>query len=125
MLNVTARLAVSIKNLPDWDVDWNDSKPQRSRLSLDGSHFLASPEDAIALQHSAVQYCMEFLVENFDSLNDLRCVLPERECPHVVGKPTVAPMKILFRDEKYKTETIEIIRQLMEDGDLCGNPQVS
>ena len=32
VLNLTARLAVSIQNLPDEDFDWNDSTP--SHISL-------------------------------------------------------------------------------------------
>lgn len=36
-------------------------------------------------------------------------------------KTTVVPIK----DEKYKAETIEIMRQLIEDGKLTGNAQVS
>ena len=34
-------------------------------------------------------------------------------------------MKILFKDEKYKSETIEILQQLMADADLKGHHQVS
>lgn len=124
MLNVTARLAVSIKNVPNWDVDWNDSTPQRPRSSLNCSHFLPTAQDAEALNNTATQYVMEFLVEHFDSLSDLKPILPQRKSPHPAEKPTVVPMKILFRDEKYKTETIEIIRQLMEDAKLSGNSQV-
>ena len=28
MLNMTARLAVEIRNLPDWEIDWEDTTPQ-------------------------------------------------------------------------------------------------
>ena len=34
MLNLTTRLAVNIRYLPDWEVDWSDTCPQRSRESL-------------------------------------------------------------------------------------------
>ena len=34
-------------------------------------------------------------------------------------------MKVLFRDEKQKAETIEILSDLMKDAALTGNPQVS
>ena len=43
---------------------------------------------------------------------------------HPAKVPCVAPMSILFRDEKYKAEIIEIIRQLMDDAKLSGNSQV-
>ena len=34
MLNVTARLAAWKEDLPDWEFDWGDCKPQKSRSSL-------------------------------------------------------------------------------------------
>ena len=39
MLNVTARLAVKVQNLPDWEVDWDDITPQCSRSSLTCDNF--------------------------------------------------------------------------------------
>ena len=124
MLNVTARLAVKVENLPGWDVDWDDITPQRSRSSLSCDHFLPSKDDADALNKAAVQYIMEFLVEEFHCLNDLKPIVPCRQSPHPVRSPTVAPMPILFRDEKYKAETVEILRELMADAKLTGNSQV-
>ena len=118
MLNVTARLAVQIENLPDWDVDWGDTAPQCSRSDLGCDHFLPSIADANVLNEAAIQFTMEFLVEEFDSLKDLKICVP-RQSPHPVKTPTVAPMSILFKDEKYKAETIEIIRQLMEDANYA------
>lgn len=35
MMNVTARHAVKIPNLPGWEVDWSDKSPQQSPPSLD------------------------------------------------------------------------------------------
>lgn len=124
MLNVTARLAVKIENLPDWEVDWNDTTPQRSRNSLSCDHFLPSTDDADALNEAAIRYMMKFLVEEFDCLHDLKPHVPCHQNPHPVRSPTVAPMSILFKDEKYKAETIEIIRELMANANLSGNPQV-
>lgn len=124
MLNVTARLAVQIANLPDWTVDWNDTTPQCSRSSLDCSNFLPSTDDADALNEAAVQYTMEFLVGEFDTLKELKSLVPSRQNTHPVTKPTVAPMAILFKDEKYKDKTIEIMHQLLEDAKLSGSPQV-
>lgn len=34
MMNATSRLAVRIQHLPDWEVDWEDTKPQKSRREL-------------------------------------------------------------------------------------------
>ena len=53
MLNVTARLAVKVQNLPDWDVDWNDNIPRRPRNSLTCEHFLPSIDDTDALHQAA------------------------------------------------------------------------
>lgn len=125
MLNITARLAVKVSHLPDWSVDWNDHTPQCNRKSLDTSDFLPSVEDADALSKAAIHYTMEFLVEEFESLKDLKSIVPPIKSLHAVSKPTVAPMAILFKDEKYKDKTIEIIQQLMEDAKLSGTPQVS
>ena len=124
MLNATARLAVSIENLPDWDFDWNDCTPQCSRESLTIGDFLPSVDDAMAIKQAAILYIMEFLVQNFPSLRELKQYVPSRYSSNLATKPAVAAMKILFKDEKYKAETIEIIRQLITDGNLSGNPQV-
>lgn len=124
MLNVTARLAVRINNLPDWDVDWDDMTPQCRRSELGCDHFLPSLEDADALNEAAVQYTMDFLVQQFESLKGMRHHVPLHQSPHPVRRSSVAPMAILFKDEKYKAETIDIVRQLMEDAALIGNSQV-
>ena len=124
MLNITTRLAVRINNLPDWVVDWDDATPQRPRSTLSCDYFLPSTEDADALHETAVQYTMEFLVQSFECLRSMKNLVPPRQSPYPVKTPTVAPMSILFRDEKYKAETIEIIRQLIEDAALSGNAQV-
>ena len=124
MLNVTARLAVKIENLPDWDVDWSDDTPQQSRNTLSIDDFLPNSADADALHQTAVQYIMEFLVDEFECLKKLKPHVPCRQSPHPMRTATVAPMCILFKDEKYKDETIEILRQLMTDAKLSGNPQV-
>lgn len=83
-----------------------------------------SAEDADALSKAAVHFTMEFLVEEFESLKDLKSFVPPIES-HPVSKLTAVPMAILFKDEKYKDKTIEIIQQLMEDAKLSGTPQVS
>lgn len=124
MLNITSRLAIRIRNLPDWDVDWTDSKAQRSRDSLTVDDFLPNEEDAKEIKQRAADYVQRFLVDEFPSLSDLAKFAPVTE-PFVPPKKSeVVPMKVLFKDEKYTTETIDILTQLMEDADLDGDPQV-
>ena len=124
MLNVTSRLAVRLRNLPDWNVDWADSQPQCSRQSLTISDFLPSLEDACHMKERATAFLMRFLAEEFDSLSDLEPFVPEHKSPHPVQKSEVIPMKVLFKDEKYISETIDILSQLMVDTNMNGDPQV-
>lgn len=67
---------------------------------------------------------MEFLVQEFASLQELKHHVPARKGLHPVQTPKVAPMAILFKDEKYKADTIEIIHQLMDDAKLSGKSEV-
>ena len=67
---------------------------------------------------------MGFLVETFSNLNDLSELVPEQESIHPVSRSEVVPMKILFKDEKYKSQTIDILTQLISDANLSGNHQV-
>ena len=71
MLNMTARLAIEIKNLPDWEVDWNDTTPQRDPTKLTISDLLPSEADGAELEKRAVQHIMHTLVEEFPCLADL------------------------------------------------------
>lgn len=124
MMNVTARLAVKIQNLPDWEVDWADKSPQQSRQALTCDHFLPSQEDATQLQKRAIQFMKKFLTSHFSSLRALKQFVPSYATPHAVSKAEVVPMKVLFKDEKYKSETVEILKQLMSDANLHGDHQV-
>lgn len=124
MLNVTSRLAVKIKNLPEFDFSWDDTTPQRPRSSLTVDDFLPSENDAMILKQRAVEYMMGFLVETFSSLKHLEEFVPESMSIHPITKSEVVPMKLLYKDEKYKSETIEILSQLMSDANLRGNHQV-
>ena len=67
---------------------------------------------------------MGFLVESFPSLKDLAQFIPLTEPLHPIVKSEVVPMKILFMDEKYKSETIEILSRLLDDASLSGDIQV-
>ena len=122
MANLTSRLAISIRYLPNFDFNWTDSAPQQPRSSLTIDDFLPSETDAAILKEQSVCYMMRFLVETFTSLKDLTKPSPKVEPLH--SKSQVTPMKILFKDEKYKSATIEILSQLLQDANLSGNEQV-
>ena len=124
MLNLTSRIAVQIQNLPDWDIDWTDTRPQKPRSSLTCSHFLPNDSDAAELHKRAIQRIMEVLVSEFISPSDLQTFLPPQESPHATSKSVVVPMQIVFKDEKYKSETTEILSNLMKDAAPDGQPQV-
>ena len=68
---------------------------------------------------------MEFLVTQFNSLEGLKKLLPPKQQIHPVKKSHVVPMKLLFKDEKQKSETIDILSQLLNDGNLKDTNQVS
>ena len=64
-------------------------------------------------------------MEELSALVHLQALLPSQ--PKAVegeGRSNVVPMKILFKDEKYKSETIDILIQLVTDAGLCGKPEV-
>lgn len=118
MMNVTARLAVNIRFLPDFPFDWSDTLPQRSRQSITVDDFFPSKDQSQKLEQRATQYLMEFLVDTFADLADLRKFVPQIEPIHPVQKSEVVPMKVLFKDEKLKSETIDILSKLMSDANL-------
>ena len=124
MLNLTSRLAIKIKNLPSFEFDWADTTPQRLRTSLNVDDFLPSEADATVLHQQTVHYMMGFLMETFSNLKHLAEFVPEPESIHPVTKSQVDPMKILYKDEKYKSQTIDILTQLMSDTNLSGQHQV-
>ena len=101
MLNITSRIAVRIKHLPEW----------RSLDSLTLADFLPSEEDGEVLKKRAVTYVRQFLVNEFASLAHLKQFIPE-EVQHNKDPDTVVPMKVLFKDEKYTAETIDILSQI-------------
>ena len=123
-LQLQAWQSESGTSIPDFPFEWSDTKPQRSHQSLTIDDFLPSSEDAMKLQQNAAQYLMSFLVENFTDLADLQSYVPPMEPIHPPEKSEVVPMKILFKDEKLKSDTIDILTQLMMDANLDGTPQV-
>ena len=54
----------------------------------------------------------------------LKRFLPDETSLHPVTKSEVVPMKVLFRDEKYVSETIEILLDLAKNAKLTGQSQV-
>ena len=67
---------------------------------------------------------MNFLVREFKDLARLSQYVPEEVPLHPVEKSEIVPMKVLFKDEKYTSETIDILAQLTEDATLTGDSQV-
>lgn len=123
MMNVTSRLAVKIRYLPDFQFSWSDKTPQRPRESITIEDILPSREDSRVLKEHAVHYLMRFLVDTFTNLKDMKKFVPEVTPVHPVQKSDIVPMKLLFKDEKYKSETIDILTQLYSDAELTGiNP---
>ena len=108
MLNITSRLAVRLRYFPDWDFDWSDNKPQQNRQSLELEDFLPDEDDGIQICETAVEYTMRFLVNEFTSLDDLKQYVPNHQQLHRVVRTEVVP-QVLFKDEKYIQETIDIL----------------
>ena len=67
---------------------------------------------------------MKLLVESFPSLEKLKPLISTGNSTSV-KKSVVVLMKILFKDEKYIDDNIQILQQYIEDGNLSGNAQVS
>ena len=78
MLNITSRLAIRLRYLPEWEFDWSDMHPQRSKESLNLSDFLPDEHDAAELKTRAIQYIMRFLVQEFSELHVLGQFVPEQ-----------------------------------------------
>ena len=124
MTNMTSRLAINIRYLPDFDFSWSDCTPQCPRSALQTDVFLPTEIDAAIIKERSVQYVMRFLVETFPNLKNLETLIPPKEPLHPVARSEAIPMKILFKDEKFKSVTIEILSQLLTDADLSGTDQV-
>ena len=72
MLNITSRIAIRIRHLPNWKVDWSDTTPQRSRTTLTAVNFLMSEADAAEIHKRAVHYMMRFMVSALSTFSDLK-----------------------------------------------------
>ena len=81
-------------------------------------------EDGRQLFERAVQFVTQVLVEEFFSnLADLKqfVAMPSSTPAH---KPIIVPMSLLFKDEKYIDENIQILQEYTRECSLNGNPQV-
>ena len=58
MMNVTTRLAVRIRFLPDYPFNWSDTSPQKSRQSLTVEDYLPSASESQQLEERATRYMM-------------------------------------------------------------------
>ena len=107
---------------PEWEIDWSDTQPQCSRQSLTISNFLPSEDDSRQLKERAMHYTMQFLVSEFTALAGLKAHVPSQKPLHPAEKSQIIPMSILFKNEIYKTATLEILTQYLEDAQLSGAP---
>ena len=110
MLNVTTRLAVSIRNKPPWEFNWDDTTPQKQRHDLTVDD-LPNAEDGQAFFDRAVLYTVQLITASLASLKKFLAP-PNTTLPQ---KSVVIPQKVLFRDEKYTDENIKILRQYIKD----------
>ena len=109
----------------DCEVDCNDTTPQKSHNSLTVVDFLLNESDAAETHERAVRYTMKFMVTTFRTFSDLKQFILDEKSLHPIMKTEVVPMKVLFRDEKYIGETIEIITDIAKDARMYGQPQLS
>ena len=123
MLNLTSRLAIAIRDVPEW-VDWSDQIPQASRNKLTSTDILPGIEEATALRKRALIFLQQFLVREFDDLHELQSLAQAEPLSSPATKTDVIPMRILFRDEKYVAENVAILGDLVRDANLTGNDQV-
>ena len=122
MENTTSRLAVRIKKYPPFNFEWNDMTPQKSRGDLNESDVLASEEDGVRLRSHMLKFMMSFMVKQLISLSDLAKFITSQN-PPPVEKSEIIPLKMLFRDEKFIDENIQML-QYMKDAASEGTPQV-
>ena len=110
--------------MPEWEVDWDDTKPQKPRRELQLHDILPSEADGEEFHRRAVHFVMQLLVTEFDSISNLSRYLPPETPVFPAAKTNVVPMQLLFRDEKYTSENVEILRETAKDANLQGSPQV-
>ena len=81
---------------------------------------MPSEQEFGELKKRAVHYIAGLLVHEYKNLQQLRQFVPARTPIHPPSKSEFVPMEVLFKDEKYVAETVEILSSLMKDADLHG-----
>ena len=94
----------------------------RNDLTLD--EIFPNVEDGRVLFERAVQYTAQVLVEEFPTFSNLRQFVVSPDRSSAVHKSTVIPMKLLFKDEKYTDDNIQILQEYSRECNLTGSPQV-
>ena len=82
---------------------------QRSLDSHTINDFMLSEYEAEGFKQRAILYTAQYIVKEFKSLSDLQKFIPPQSQIHPVVKMEFVPMKVLFKDEKYTSETINIL----------------
>ena len=124
MCNTTTRLAIGIDHLPPYDFSWEDCTLQKMRNDLTLDEIFPNVDDGRVLFERAVQYTAQVLVEEFPTFSNLRQFVVSPDRSSAVHKSRVIPMKLLFKDEKYTDDNIQILQQYSRECNLTGSPQV-
>ena len=112
MLNTTTRLAIGINNLPPWEFDWSDNRPQKSRHTLTLSEVLTNAEDGQQLYDQAVVYT-KLLVEPFPSLEKLEPLISTGNSTSV-KKSVIVPMKIYSKTKNTSMITYRYCNNILK-----------
>ena len=123
MHNTTTRLAIAVDNTPPFDFNWEDATPQKSRGNLQIDEVYPNMEDGRQLFERATHYAAKVLVEEFPCLRDLKWFVATHSNTSA-HKSTIVPMCLLFKDEKYIDDNIQILQEYMRECGLNGSPQV-
>ena len=100
------------------------ASPQGSRSQLTVAGILSDADDSMVLTKQALVFLQHFITSQFDDVHDLQPFLPGTHTPESVEKTEVVPMRLVFRDEKYVTENVAILRDLARDANLTGHHHV-
>ena len=76
------------------------------------------------LHERATQYTMRIMVEEFPTFKNLSKFVASLDQSSAVHNSTIVPMKLLFKDEKYTDDNIQILQEYITECNLAGNPQV-
>ena len=88
------------------------------------SYSLPSEVDGEEFYRRAVHFVMQLLVTEFDSLSNLSRYVPPEKPLFPDTKTNVVPMRLLFRAEKYTSESVEILKETAKGAGVQGSPHV-